>query len=308
MSKLFETYNIYLNYEKFQPSETFVLSVLFHEEITTVINYLINVLFFFKKYNVIILISCNEFISNFLKKTKLPPNIIVVSERPDNIEIWGNVNLFEQHVKNYLYLKNNNLNFDYFWFSASNDVFIKEIDENIKKHIVYYNKEESITLDIEEVNNFYKEFTINPGWFAYVNMLKDTHTIKAFIENKIIVKCNEIEGLILSNKITEEVFDFYIHNIFNKNNYKKYFIEEFFIASYLYSKYRITYNTVTLREKWCKYDEFKNIHGAELYENVLKNNDNLYCIKTIDRNYKNEIREKVREHIKIKTLKNFKKL
>ena len=42
MSKLIETYNIYLNYEKIQPSETFVISVLFHEEITTVINYLIN--------------------------------------------------------------------------------------------------------------------------------------------------------------------------------------------------------------------------------------------------------------------------
>ena len=151
------------------------------------------------------------------------------------------------------------------------------------------------------VNIFYKEFTINPGWFAYINMLKDTNTIKTFMENKIVVKCNEIEGLILSTKITEEVFDFYINNILGKNDYKKYFIEEFFIASYLYSKYHITYNTVTLREKWCKYDEFKNIHGEKLYEIILKNNDSLYCIKTIDRDYKNEIREKVREYIKNRT-------
>lgn len=295
MKKLKDINEIYLNSPK--KNKTFVLSVLFHEEISTVMLYLMNALFYFKDYNLLILISCNNFIFNLLNKTNLPENIIIVTERPDDMPIWGNVNLFEQHIKNYLYLKENKINYDYFWFSASNDVFIKNIDNLLEENIITCQQKTILTE--EEITNFYNDFLVNSTWSWYLKLIEDKNTINTFIENKIIVKCNEIEGLVLPKNITEEVLDFYVENLYKKNTTKNYIMEEFYIPSYLLSKYNLDYNTFTVREKWCKYPELKNIYGEELINKINENNKYslLYCVKTIDRNIKNPIRTHVKNII-----------
>jgi hypothetical protein len=289
MKKLEDVYNEYLNTPK--KNSTFVISVLFHENINSVMIYLMNVLYFFKNYKVYILISCNEFIYYFLNKTTLPDNIIVVTHRDNNMPIWGNVNLFDQHVKNYIYLKENNIEYDYFWFSASNDVFIKMIDEHLEQNIL---KKPLIRNDFtkEYINEFYEDFLNNSTWAWYVRLIQDKHLVNTFMDNNIIVKCNEIEGLVLHTELTTEVFDFYINNIYGKNTSKNYIIEEFFIPSYLMSKYNLDYSTFTIREKWCKYKELQNVRGIELINRIKEDQYKLlYCIKTIDRDINNVTRK-----------------
>jgi hypothetical protein len=289
MKKIGDIYQEYLNTPK--KNTTFVISVLFHENINSVMIYLMNVLYSFKNYNVYILISCNEFIYYFLNKTTLPDNIIIVTHRDNNMPIWGNVNLFDQHVKNYIYLKENSIKYDYFWFSASNDVFIKTIDEHLEENIL---KKPLITNEFtkEYINEFYDNFLKNSTWIWSLRLIEDKHLINTFINNNIVVKCNEIEGLVLPTDLMVELFDFYINNIYGKNTCKNYIIEEFFIPSYLLSKYDLDYSTFTIREKWCKYTELKNIRGIELIDRLNEDKYNLlYCVKTIDRDINNATRK-----------------
>jgi hypothetical protein len=289
MVNLLDVYNLY--HKSYKKNKTFILSVLFHEEIASVIFYLMNVLFIFRHYNIYILISCNDFIYNFLIKMKIPDNIIIVSHRPDDMKIWGNVNLFNQHIKNYLYLKDNNISYDYFWFSASNDVFIKTIDEELENNIIKL-PEKKIQLSDTEIDTFYNDFLQNSTWYWYKKIIEDKFIIDTFINKKIIIKCNEIEGLVLPKIILEELLDFYIDNIYGKNMTYDYIMEEFYIPSYLISKYNLDYSTFTVREKWCKYQKLQNIKGLELINTI--NNDEqyklLYSIKTIDRNFDNPTR------------------
>ena len=287
MKNLNQVYEYYLNVSP-KKDKTFVISVLFHENIKSVMVYLMNVLYCFRNYNVYILISCNECIYYFLNKTNLPKNIIVVSHRDDNMSIWGNVNLFDQHVKNYIYLKENKITYDYFWFSASNDVFIKIIDNHLENSIIKA-PDELNEISNDKVNEFYNDFLNNSSWSWYLKLIEDKNTIDTFIKNKIIVKCNEIEGLVLPEKLSEEVFNFYIENLYNKNTTKDYIMEEFYIPSYLLSKYNLDYSTFTVREKWCKYKELQNIYGLQLIDKI-KTYENLYCIKTLDRSIEYPVR------------------
>lgn len=287
MKNLNQVYNDYLNVN-IKKNKTFVISVLFHENIKSIMVYLMNVLYCFRNYNIYILISCNEYIYYFLSKTCLPKNIIIVTHRDDNMPIWGNVNLFDQHVKNYIYLKENNITYDYFWFSASNDVFIKTIDDNLEDNIIK-TPDKLNEISNDKINDFYDDFLNNSSWSWYLKLIEDKNTIDTFIKNKIIIKCNEIEGLVLPYNLSEEVFKFYIENIYNKNTAKNYIMEEFYIPSYLLSKYNLDYSTFTIREKWCKYKELQNIYGLELIDKI-KNYKDLYCIKTLERDIKYPVR------------------
>lgn len=277
-------------------TETFIISVLFHEKIPVIIDYFMNVLYYFRKVNVRIFISCTKSIYDILIRTYLPSNITIISVRDDQEKIWGNVKLFEQHVKNFIYLTDNNINYDYFLFSASNDVFIRTIDSSINKYIINKSDIKSkVNTDIQKYyNNFLNDTTIW-GWFKKMN--KDTHVIDVFMKNDIIPKCNEMEGLILPRSFAEEIFLFYINNIYSRNTFYEYVMEEIYIPSYLYSKYGIEYNTITLREKWCKYADVKGIHGEQLYNSVIDKYPNLYSIKTNNRDYNDGVRVKSRKNI-----------
>jgi hypothetical protein len=82
-------HNIYNNYYTQKKDKTIVISVTFHENLPTIIDYFKNLLYYFRNYNLYILISCNELINSMLSKTKLPENIIIVTTRPNNLPVWG---------------------------------------------------------------------------------------------------------------------------------------------------------------------------------------------------------------------------
>jgi len=299
-------HKIYDKYHKQQkPTETIVISVLFHECLPCVIDYIKNTFFYFKNYNIKILISCNELMNSLIQHllnnqlTNISNHVIIVNSRPNDMPIWGNVNLFEQHILNYMYCKNNDVNFDYFWFSASNDIFIKDIDlEYMKDNIVSKANLTRQTMVKKDIDIFYNTFISNPnlcGWFK--RMLLDKNTVTTLYNNNIVIKCNEMEGLVLDKDIANEAFDFYINNLYQKSSFKEYLMEEIFLPSYLFSFYNYKYETFTMREKWCKYDDLKNKHNEELYNSVLKNHKMLFCIKSVDRNYNNAIRSIVRNKI-----------
>ena len=285
-------------YYKEKKNKTFLISVLFHENIFIFTDYIYNVLYHFRNYNVLILISCNTIMKELINKLELPEYVKIVTERPNEYPIWMNVNLFDQHLKNYLYCKENSINYDYFLFSASNDVFIKDIELNkIKDRIVDTNKQKIVRND-DEINKFYSDFVNNPNlWFAFRKLIMDKTTFHNMYSNKFIIKCNEMEGLILSKSFCNKFFEYYKNNFYQKNIFKEYCMEEIFPASYLYTFYNYVYKVITLREKWCKYDNLKNIHGLDLYKKCLEENKDLFCIKTIDRDIKNPIRVYLRNYI-----------
>ena len=275
--------NLYKNNKK--KEEKFIISVLFHEKIELIIEYFINIVNKFRNYNILILISCNNYINSLLIKYQLPEFIKIVTVRDNNIPIWGNVNLFDQHFKNYLYLKNNNINYNYFLFSASNDIFIRKIDDNIKKNIII--KPELNPINLSQVKEFYNKFLKEKKWIWFENMKKNNKIINILKNNNIILKVNELEGLIIEKNFIKEIMDFYQKNLYGKSLYKNYIMEEIFIASYLYSKYQYNYNTITFREKYPKNENLKNLEGNELIKELLNNYSNIYCVKFKNRNYQN---------------------
>jgi hypothetical protein len=272
--------------------KTIVFSLTCHENIDCIIDLINNIYKCFEDFNIYILISTNENINNQLIKLKLNKNIIVVSVRDNNHNIWGNIDLFYQHIKNINYLKNNNINYDYFWFIASNEYFIKKVNlkflqTNIIKN---YQKKELCT---EEVNIFYNNFLLNNHEWDWFNKMKlDTYTINILKENNIILYSGRHESLVLPNNLALEIADIYGKlQIQEKSVYKDYVMEEIFVFSYLKSKYNLD-----------KINTFCSLNSTNIDENVYNEallNNLIVSIKPIKRDYNDELRTKIRNSIYI---------
>jgi hypothetical protein len=270
--------------------KTIVFSLTCHENIDCIIDLINNIYKCFEDFNVYILISTTENINYQLIKLKLNKNTIIVSVRDNNHNIWGNIDLFYQHIKNINYLKNNNINYDYFWFIASNEYFIKKVNlkflqTNIIKN---YQKKELCT---EEVNIFYNNFLLNNHEWGWFNKMKlDTYTINILKENNIILYSGRHESLVLPNNLALEIADIYGKlQIQEKSVYKDYVMEEIFVFSYLKSKYNLD-----------KINTFCSLNSTNIDENVYNEallNNLIVSIKPIKRDYNDELRTKIRNSI-----------
>jgi hypothetical protein len=283
-----------LFYNPLEPFEndkkTIVFSLTCHENIDCIIDLINNIYKCFDGFNIYILISTTETINGQLVKLNLDKNIIIVSVRDDKHSIWGNIDLFYQHVKNMMYLKNNNINYDYFWFIASNEFFIKKVNsEFIENNVIknYTRKE----LSNEEVKIFYDNFYItNPEWHWYNSLKLDTYTINVLKENNIILQNGRHESLVIPSELALEIAEFYEKSeIQEKSIYRKYPMEEIFIFSYLTSKYNLDkVNT------FCLIDDTKDIDYV--YDKALTD-DSIVSIKPVKRDYNDKLRTKIRNSL-----------
>jgi hypothetical protein len=263
---IFYTFSFYNFLELFENNKkTIVFSLTCHENIDSIIDLINNIYKCFEDFNIYILISTNETINSQIIKLNLNKSIIIVSVRDNSHSIWGNIDLFYQHIKNIIYLKNNNIKYDYFWFIASNELFIKKINSKFLENNVIknYTKKE---LSNDEVKNFYDYFLKNNHEWYWYNFLKfDSYTINTLKENNIILQYGRHESLVIPSHLALEIAEFYEKLKIQENSvYKKYPMEEIFIFSYLTSKYDLD-----KIKTFCLIDD--NKHIDDVYDKALTN-------------------------------------
>lgn len=277
-------------WNEFRSTEkSIVFSLTCHENVDCVIDLINNIYKNFDDFNIYILISTIENIFNELKKANLNKNIIIVSVRNNDHNIWGNHDLLYQHIKNIKYLNENNIKYDYFWFVASNEYFIKKINLNFLENNIIKNYEKR-NLSNKQVSNYYDDFNKNCetwDWTWYKDIKKDEHTVNIFKENNIIIYYGPHEGLVLPYELAEEIATMYDKlEIYEKATYRYYPMEEVFILSYLRSKYNIDNISV-----FCVQGNV--YHDKSIYNNALLN-DKVASIKPIRRDYNDSMRTMIR--------------
>jgi len=230
--------------------KTICFSLLYHDNEECFYNLFYNVLYHSSNFKIYFLLSCTNNVSFYIQQAaNMYENIHIVTIRNENIPIWGNIELFNQHILNINYLINNNIEFDYLWFLGSNELFIKHISEEyIDKYTIKLNKEYNDNENDDNKNDdIYIKKEYRNEMISYQNkrykiwwdkFKKDTYTYNIFKDNLIFY---QIEGLILENKLAFEICKKYNeYKIYNIRNFNDYALEEVFIQSYLYKMYNIT--------------------------------------------------------------------
>ena len=140
-----------------------IFSLTAHESIECLYDLISNIQKCFINYNITILLSITERLNNnFNNKYDF---VKIVTIRDNNFSIWGNINLFHQHMLNIEYICKNNIKYDFFWIVASNEMFIKIvppdfIDNNVIKIISKKNNDDN------EYNTYYNDLFIKPpSWY-----------------------------------------------------------------------------------------------------------------------------------------------
>lgn len=250
----------------------------------------------FCELSYLILISCTENLYKDIINFNYD-NVIITNIRNKNNSIWGKIDLFYQHIINMGYLINNNINYKYYWFLASNELFIRPIKlEFIEKNMFKILKKRNIKDN--EYNEWYNNFIKTNNWYWFKELKRDSYTMNCFKKNKIYIKAMQHEGLVLENFIISEIYNEY--NKMNINMYstnRKWVAEEIFISSYLYSKYILDKNILSFTIRYNFNNKLKYISDPKLLvENVL-NINNILSLKPIKRDYNDRLRVYIRKNL-----------
>ena len=105
-----------------------IFSLTAHENVDCLYDLIDNIKKAFIHYDITILLSLKKSLYHSFNNKYTFVKIVTI--RYDDCPIWGNINLFHQHILNIEYLIQNNIEYDFFWFVASNEMFIKIVPEN----------------------------------------------------------------------------------------------------------------------------------------------------------------------------------
>lgn len=269
-----------------------IFSLTAHENIDCLYDLIDNIKKAFVNYNITILISIPKRLNDIFDRKYHFVKIVTI--RDNNYELWGNINLFNEHILIMEYMFKNNLDCDYFWFVASNEMFIKPVPEYfIEKYSlkIFNNKD---TIKDTEYELYYNNL-INKkhSWFWIESMKKDTHILNYFYKNKFIIIGRQHEGIVLPFNLVLEVFNEYKCNkLYESATYKDYVMEEIFMSTYILNKYNI--NNLNA---FC----FRYIYtlGENAEYNKIKDNLNEYhlSIKPVKREYNDITRTIIRNNL-----------
>ena len=285
--------------------KTIIFSLLCHENLDCIKDLILNIklnFYFFKSY---ILISSKELIYSLRDNYNFDETIILVNVRGD-INIWGKVDIFYKHVMHMKYLYDNNIQFDYFWFLASNEYFIKNItNEFLENNIIkiYGDKPYDNNYD-----NYYNNFiNSRDDWIWYNEIRKDDNTMNIFKENKLYFHNIIHESIVLNNSLIYEIMKFFLDKkIYENSVYRNYCMEEIFIKSYIMSKYDTSELNSFCHRFYYENDLMNKYHNNEcddLY-NIFINEPLTITVKPVERNYNNSLRTFIR-NISYNSLKEF---
>lgn len=270
-----------------------IFSLTAHENLDCLFDLLINIKKCFVNYEILILLSLTEDLYN--EKLQTFDYVKCVTLRQNKYSIWGNIELFNQHILNIKYIYDNSINYDFFWMVASNEMFIKIIppdflDNNSIKIINKKQPNDEITYDI-----YFKNMMNNIQSFHWTEKVKkDTYFMNYLYKNKFILHYCQHEGIVLCCDIVLDIFNEYNTNKIHENStFKDYVMEEIFIPTFLTNRY----NLVSF-QPFCLRYIYSDLPVNSSYEKI---ENKLEChhvsIKPVKRNYGDIIRQHIRNKI-----------
>lgn len=265
-----------------------IFSVTAHESVDCLHDLIVNVKKAFVHYDICILLSLTQGLNAVFDNTYEFVKIITV--RDDNLPVWGNINLFQQHILNMEYLFANNIEYDFFWFVCSNEMFIKVVPEDYMDHWALKIIDAKPRLSDHAYETYYNKFiTDHHHWMWIEYLKKDEHMMKYLHENKLIVHSMGHEGMVLPPHLASEIYNEYVNSeLYAQSTYKGYVMEEIFVPTYLLNKY----NVANLEEKCFRY---VYTYGYIDYDTIMRNiGERHVSIKPVTRKYDDALRTIVR--------------
>jgi hypothetical protein len=269
-----------------------IFSITAHESVECLHDLIASIKKAFVHYDICILLSLTQWLNDGFKNTY--EYVKVVTVRDDNLPIWGNLNLFQQHILNMEYLFTNNIEYDFFWFVCSNEMFIKVVPEDYMDHYALKICDNKPQPSDQEYETYYNQFfTSQHSWMWIEYMKKDEHMMNYLRENKFTLHSMGHEGLVLPCHFVSEIYAEYTKNeLYAKSTFKGYVMEEIFVATYIRNKY----NIINLEEN-CFLYVYKNGcgHNAD-YDTIMRNlGERHVSIKPVVRRYDDALRTAVRK-------------
>jgi hypothetical protein len=287
----------YKNVENFELSKnkkTIVFSLTCHECDSCVYDLILNIQKCFNSFNIILLISISDALMDDFnitmksKRNKIKENIRIVTVRNSDEKMWGHMNLFHQHMLNVKYCIDDNIDYDYFWLVASNEMFIKKVSQADINFIHNYKKISNKYSD-KEIEDFYNDYEKHTtGWDPEI--IKNYHMIEIFKKNKMKIQIYQHEGLVLPKELMNEIYIFYtINDFYNNSDNKGYIMEEVLVGSYLDAFYKFqNFHVMNLRYNLAI--EYKDLSPYYILKKALDENG-IYSIKPVKRDTDDELRK-----------------
>ena len=270
-----------------------IFSLTCHESIDCLNDLIKNILYYTTDFDVLILISTTYSFNILLSKNQYEyENVKIITIHNDKMKIWGNINLFNQHILNIKYLIDNNIKYDYFWYISSNELFIKQITQKfLDENVIKINNQ--IKKTYRDTNYSLSLYPKHHYWIEQFK--KDTHINDIFKNNDITMHIYQHEGLVLTQNIANEVLNkYYEFEIYNKSIFHDYVLEEIFVQSYLLSKYDIDQiDYFCFRYKMLSHFNILENNLIELY-NVCYYHPFCLSIKPVNKNYHDNLRTLIR--------------
>jgi hypothetical protein len=268
------------NIETFEHGETIEYDIIYsytcHEDINSFLDTLKNLFYFNKSQKILVIINPNDIMYNELKDK-------VNTEGLENIKLYPlpstkriyTYDILNAHIQNFSYCIDNNFKSKYFILLASNCLFHKSISMLYIENIINNNK----LINVESNYNVWN----------WPDFFKNKKICDIFIKNKInkndFIK-SQHEGFILEYEVMNKIKTFIIDNNIKDNVENETTFEEIL---------PITLNKVftgKLPVNCCKvFWDIPNMTPS--LEDI--NNEELPCIKRVERNYDNYVRKSIRE-------------
>lgn len=272
-----------------------VFSLTAHEDIECLYDLIDNIKKCFIHYDIIILLSLTDNLYNIF--TNKYDFVKIITCRPSNLKMWGTIHLFHQHMLNLKYIYENNIKYDFFWFVASNEMFIKIVPPNFidEYGLKIISKKDPIN-DID-YDIYYNNFITNKEHhWMWVNPCKqDTHFTDYMYKNKFKLYSGQHEGFVLPYNLMLEVFDEYNKNkIYEESVFKDYVMEEIFMFTYIVNKY----NTAGGYPKFFCFRYIYSLENKVTYEIIEEKLLNTHLsIKPVIRKYDDPLRIFIRNNV-----------
>jgi hypothetical protein len=269
-----------------------IFSITAHESVDCLHDLIVNIKKAFVHYDICMLLSLNQSLNAVFDNTYEFVKIITV--RNDNLPMWGNINLFQQHILNMEHLIANNIEYDFFWFVASNEMFIKVVPEDYMDKYSLKIIDVNPPLSDQEYEMYYNKLITDRHDWMWIEYLKhDKHMMQYLHENKFIVQTtHHHEGMVLPYHLVSEIHNEYVKNeLYAQSDFKGYVMEEIFVPTYILNKY-----TVNELEENCFQYTYK--HGYIDYDTIMRNlNERHVSIKPVGRSYHDVLRIAVRKSL-----------
>jgi len=265
-----------------------IFSVTAHESVECLHDLIINLKKAFVHYDICVLLSLTQGLNNVFDNQY--PFVKIITVREDSLPMWGNINLFQQHILNIEYLITNNVDYDFFWFVASNEMFFKIVPENYMDQYGLKILDRKPKMSDQEYEAYYNKFMTDHHRWMWIKCLQnDEHMMNYLHTNKFVVHNLGHEGMVLPPHLISEIYTNYKNNeLYERSTYKGYVMEEIFIPTYILN----TYHVENLELNCFRYVD---TIGYADFNTVMTNlHARHLSIKPVNRNYNDVMRISVR--------------